>query len=328
MGNRKLTKATLNRQVARVRERAEAYGRTGEFEAFERITNAFLRAPASRNRRGVSAGAIADAHMGYERLGETLLVVEKHEDHALRHQAEKALRAIGRGHVDFERASERLRAIRGANRQSGKRSQERRRIKEETEERLNGRFSVKRICSVQTLQAVGRVLQNCCGESSTARDYLRDSEMWVLLDRGKPFWLLDVDADRNLQDCRGHGNGDAEPGALGRQTMRRLLKVLDVSADEFPAFVIAGYHSALLGPDVEDVDPIKIERREFVVRRCKDWVLLGRRKNSGQPWKWSPFRWKSGGSLEATLAWDQPVSDSKLLGLIVRCPELAARIRN
>ena len=64
MGHRKPTKDALERQVVRVRGRAEAYGRTGEFGAFKRITDAFLSDPTRRDGRGISTGAIAEAHLG------------------------------------------------------------------------------------------------------------------------------------------------------------------------------------------------------------------------------------------------------------------------
>ncbi len=332
MRKQKSTKATLNRKIARVRQRAERCGRAGEFEAFRQSADIFLDKPARHNARGISAGAIADVRSGYERFGEALLIAWQGEDHAVRHQAEKTLRAIARGHVDFETASERLKKVRGANRQAGKRRQEKRRADGETEKRLSDHFSVKRVRSVQTLQAVGRSLKNCCSNAGTAREYLQRSEMWVLLDRGQPLWLLAVDTDRNISECEGKGGVLAKPAKLERQIVRRLLEVLNASADEEPTFLRDGYHSALLhaydsDSDIEDVESVFINRREYVVHRSGDQVLVGRRK-PGKRWRWSSFCWAANGSLEDAVHWfRQPISEATLLGLVIRCPELGVKLR-
>jgi len=349
----KCTKAMMRRKAASIRDRAKACGRTGVFEAFERMVRAWLEDPGRRDGRGVSMQATRYAHLGYERLGEVLTIAGDHEDHGIRRKARKALRAIERNHVAFEEAGGRLKEIRGMSREFGKRKQERWRIDMEKEERLNDRFFVKRIYSVRTLRTVGRTLENCCAWEDTARRYLCRWEMWVLLDREKPFWLLQIrvnGADRNIKQCLGYGNEEAKPGAVGRKVMRRLLETVDASADEFPTFASAGYHSALLNAEIDDSRPIEIDGLEFVThrfedgtlagrrkrspgplgptRRLKDGILVGRRKVGGKQWKWSPFCWKPNGSLESLMPWDRHIDEGKLLGLIVRCPELGARIHS
>ena len=74
--------------------------------------------------------------------------------------------------VDFEEASGRLKRVRGLNSKAGKRKAEHRRADRETEKRLNDRFSVKRIYSARTLQAVGRVLRNCCASATIFEGFM------------------------------------------------------------------------------------------------------------------------------------------------------------
>ena len=333
MSNRKPNRITLNQQVIRVRERAEAYDRIVEFEAFKRIADTFLSDPTRHDRRGISAGAIGEAHRGYVRFGEVLLVAEEHVDHAVRHQAEKALRAIGRGHVDFQKAAERLKEVRGLNSKAGKRTAERRRADREakTERPLgDGRHSVRRVFSVTSLQDVGRKLQNCVKRAKEAKEYLQGgSEVWVVLDRGDPLWLLTVDTDgrrRIIDECQGHGNTSAKPAKLGRQAVRLLLDILNASADEEPAFVKAGFHTALPHADIEDDAPVLIDGREYIVHSSDDGVLIGRRR-PGKRWKWSPFHWTARGCLEEGCPFEQPISEGMLLGLIAKRPELGAKLR-
>ena len=295
--------------------------------SFDRIACTYMRDVGSkpcgpRRARRSSTAQIEEVRRGYVALGQAIRIVGTHEDHAVRHKAEKALRGIRRGRVDFGTASESLKKVQDAN-------LDRRLADAEKEQPLDDRFSLKSIRTVKTARQVGRKLDNCVAKADTAKWYLRDRglQLWCVFDRESPLWLLTVDPNRKtIVECEEREGEPVNPADLGRDVVHKLLRVLDVSADNIPAFVVAGYHSALRGRDSLAGEAFLIGGREYTAHPFADQVLIGRRK-PGRRWKWSLFRWTRKSSLKATFESEQPVSESKLIGLIVECPEFGTRLR-
>ena len=317
----------LDRTVARIRRQAEKHDRLEELASFDRIARTYMRDVGSRpcgprRARRSSTPPIEEVRRGYVALGQAIRIVGTHEDHAVRHKAEKALRGIRHRRVDFTTASESLKKVQDAN-------LERQLATAETAQSLDDRFSLKSIDTVENAMAVGKKLRNCVARADMAKQYLRyrGLQLWCVFHRGSPLWLLAVDPNRKtIVECKKRRNKPAKPADLGRDVTRKLLRVLDVSADDIPAFVVAGYHSALRGRDSLASEAFLIGGREYTAHPFANRVLIGRRK-PGRRWKWSLFRWTRKSSLKAAFKSEQPVSKSKLIGLIVEYPEFGTRLR-
>ena len=239
---------------------------TPEGQVFEAKCRDWLSRDMNQDKRGTKAAAIGTAYVAcaWFKLAQG---ARTHEDSSIRRLAEKTVRGIP--HLEFPEICDRLGKLRGPISKAGKRIADRNRQTAERTIELGDGFELQELRSMASLQNVGRELQNCTAQKGYAQRYLKDVrdgdvEMWALLDRRQPVFLLKVDrSTREIDEFEG------KEGATRRLDLAaafKILNTLDVCGDDHAAFAEIGAFRSFRG-DRPAVDPIEI-------RGCKYWIWV------------------------------------------------------
>lgn len=254
---------------------------SAEVVAFVDKCHAWLE--TNKDNRGTTAEAIKDGFYCAIRL-EQALRVRSHDDSSIRRLAEKTVTAML--HKSFPEIRECLRTLNGRVSKVGRRRADKRRQDAARAIELSQQFELRELRSVTSLQSVGRTLRNCVAKRSYARDYLRDpdTEMWTLyeLAQQRPLYLLRVDRSaKEICEIEGH---DSSSPQLERPLAFKVLKALDVSADDDEAFARVGAFRAFLDgqPAVESVEADGCIHWIWVLRGTE--IIIATKTQTGKHW--------------------------------------------
>ena len=337
------TKPKLERRLSELRDDPVL----PEARAFANKSIDWLILEENQDKRGTKAAAIGKAYDACILFGQTRRA-QTHEDSSIRRLAKKTVRGIP--HQEFPTICGKLRQMRGPINKAGKRIADRNRQSAEKIIQLGDGIELQELRSMASLRRVGRALRNCTAQKGDAQRYLKevrdgDAEMWALLERREPVFLLKADREnRNIDEFEGREETTQE---LNATVAFKILNMLDVSGDEQQAFVeIGAFRSFRCGqPDVETIEIDGLRYWIWVLRDGAE-IVIATKSRSDTAKRWSRFsrgdcehwnhlrrprhrRRSSAVETEIELTggpWNQ-LSEGSLLALVLDNPALAEKLR-
>ena len=320
---------------------------TPEARVFGEKCRDWLSLETNQDKRGTKAAAIGEAYVACVWFGQAQRA-RIHEDSSIRRLAEKTVKGIP--HQEFPEICERLGRLRGPMSKAGKRIADRNRQTAERTIELGDGIEFQELRSMASLQRVGRALRNCTAQKGYAQRYLKDvrdgdAEMWALLERQQPVFLLKVDrSTREIDEFEGKEGATQE---LKSAVAFKALNTLDISGDEQEAFAEIGAFCSFRGgrPAVE---PIEIEGCQYWIWVLRDGteIVVATKNRADIARRWSKFSrgdcegrshlrgprrrrrsWAVDTDFEFTAGPWNHLSEGSLLGLVLDHPAFAEKLR-
>ena len=234
-------------------------------------------------------------------------------------EAHKLLRAI-RTFPDFETLEKRASKFIGFQNRMGRRRNERKKREREPVIRVDSSLALRRVDTVEHLRTIGRALKLCVAQPGYEyRSRLRDGSIvfWSIQCDGGLIGLLSIDADANeVEECDGF---DHQPLELGRAVMLKILRKLNVTADNCEAFAAVGALTMFLERPARRPDAVvEFQGSIYQVWGWKGQVAIRRRQRL-----WSCFRWCSRGSEWVDHCCNEDISLGQFVDLVSHCPQIA-----
>ena len=320
----------------------------------ERRVREFLEHPENRGRRRAKRQPMRRARKTMKHLTHAVRHACNHVDPSVRKNAKSLVRSTQ--HESFEVLEQRAGKFNGQLRKAGRRREEQRRRNGRSRRSVHGGWTLVEVNSVDQLRSEGRELGLCVAHSDDiGRDYHRqlrsgESEFWSVRRREKTRGLIRIDTEiRKVVESAGRGNGLLK---LKRKVACKLLRELAATADDQDAFSRVGAFSSLLDSRPKDATPIEFdgcEYRLWLAPAKKQIAIQARRPakfgdgRAGRR-RWSLFerddsavhlhRARRGRrSLRRSPEWCEgcshpgAMSVGEFVDLLLRCPEIAERIR-
>ena len=323
-------------------------------DELRRRVQEFLDHPENRGRKRAKREPMRRARKTMKHLTHAVSHACDHVDPNVRTKAKALVRSTQ--HESFDVLEQRAGKFNGHLRKSGRRREEQRRRNVRARIAV-GDWELVEVNSVPQLKSEGRKLSLCVAHSDDfGREYhdeLRngESEFWSVRRRGEAQGLLRIDKDtRKVVESAGRRNG---PLKWKRKVACGVLRVLDATADDHQdAFSRVGAFSGLLNSRSRETTPIELDGVEYRVwlmpaknqiaiearrpakfgdgrKGRRRWSLFERYEPPVHPrqarrGRRSPIRWpgwREGCSHRGAM------SIGEFADLLLRCPEIAERIR-
>ena len=238
--------------------------------------------------------------------------------------AHKLLRGI-RTFPEFEALEKKASTFIGTQNSLVRRRNERKKREGEPVIPLDSSLALRRIDTVEHLKTIGKKLKLCVARHRRYHWDLRDRSLvfWSIQRDGEEIGLLSINPDNEVDQCNGF---DHEPLGLNRAIMLKILRELNVTADDQEAFSSVGALSLFLKHPAKHPEADPDAEADFQGSSYQAWGKNGQLAICQDQRHWVLFRYCSefGG-------WEDISREDVTLGqfanLIAHCPEIAKLVR-
>lgn len=239
--------------------------------------------------------------------------------------AHKLLRGI-RTFPEFEALEKKASAFIGTQNSLVRRRNERKKREREPVIPLDSSLALRRIDTVEHLKTIGKKLKLCVAHHRRYHQDLRDRNLvfWSIQRDGEEIGLLSINPDDNeVEQCNGF---DHKPLGLNRAIMLKILRELNVTADDQEAFSSVGALSLFLEHPAKHPEADPDAEADFQGSSYQAWGKNGRLAICRDQRHWILFRYCSKFG-----EWEDIFREGMTLGqfanLIAHCPEIAKLVR-
>ena len=239
--------------------------------------------------------------------------------------AHKLLRGI-RTFPEFEALEKKASAFIGTQNSLVRRRNERKKREGEPIIPLDSSLALRRIDTVEHLKTTGKKLKLCVAHHRRYHQDLRDRSLvfWSIQRDGEEIGLLSINPDDNEVDqCNGFGN---EPLGLNRAIMLKILRELNVTADDQESFSSVGALSLFLERPAKHPDADPDAEADFQGSFYQAWGKNGQLAICQDQRHWSSFRYCSKFDTWEGISCEG-VTLGQFVNLIAHCPEIAKLVR-